>query len=620
MSQQSRKDPRAKVLSMTVRYKSATLADFIEHHSHDVSRGGMYIKTPQPFPAGTLLKFEVRIAGDEKVIQGVGRVVWKRDSAGPDPDKPAGMGIKFIKLDDASREVIEQLMGQKGDVPSTFDEGVRAPGATSEGSERPTEGEPSAPVPSPTSPDLATAAPSSRTILGTGPGEAEADASHALVSAQRTSLSQKPSASASQPVSSRDSVGTTVTKGASMAARAPSSVSGPSSSVTQKSERLASLPVGPSLSPSTPSPARGTALSSPPPATAPKPATAAPKPAGVTPPSSKSDAPIIPMMDEGDVEDGTVMKQATELLEAALMSAGGTREGMRSEPPSGVPPDTTRPGRPSAKQRAAEPAESEAVGAQGDSAAHGHASPIEKPSPPSSAERSVSRASQVEERSVRPVSPAPKSSGRSRAPIMLVLVLGAAGALYYVTRPRPIPPPVEGELAVQQPADVATPALTAASAPSVEAASLFPSTERSATALASAASADAPPAASVTTTPEPSAPQSALPVTVAAPTTPDAPPPVRRTPRRPKTPEVVLEPSEPTPTEPTVAASPALTPSSAPAATAPAATAPAATAPAATAPAVTPPAPAATPPAPAATPPAPAAAPAPNPASTPDPA
>ena len=31
MAQDTRKDPRAKVLSMTVRYKSATLDEFIEH-------------------------------------------------------------------------------------------------------------------------------------------------------------------------------------------------------------------------------------------------------------------------------------------------------------------------------------------------------------------------------------------------------------------------------------------------------------------------------------------------------------------------------------------------------------------------------------------------------------
>src|SRR5437868_2932637 len=105
MSQDTRKDPRAKVLTMTVRYKSATLDEFIEHHSYDVSRGGMFIKTPSPFPPGTLLKFEVKIAADQKVIQGVGRVVWKREHETGDKERPSGMGVKFIDRKSEERRV-----------------------------------------------------------------------------------------------------------------------------------------------------------------------------------------------------------------------------------------------------------------------------------------------------------------------------------------------------------------------------------------------------------------------------------------------------------------------------------------------------------------------------------
>jgi len=122
MAENTRKDPRAKVLSMTVRYKSATLDEFIEHHSHDVSRGGMYIKTPQPFPPGTLLKFEVKIAADQRVMQGVGRVVWRREADESSADHPAGMGVKFIKLDNESKDIIDQLVtARMGDI-SAFDE------------------------------------------------------------------------------------------------------------------------------------------------------------------------------------------------------------------------------------------------------------------------------------------------------------------------------------------------------------------------------------------------------------------------------------------------------------------------------------------------------------------
>lgn len=128
MNQHNRKDPRAKVLSMTVRYRSATLNEFIEHHSYDVSRGGVFITTPSPFPPGTLLKFEVKIADDQRVMQGVGRVVWKRDVSNGKTE-PAGMGIKFIKLDDASRAVIERLVASRGDdTVSAYDRSPDAQG------------------------------------------------------------------------------------------------------------------------------------------------------------------------------------------------------------------------------------------------------------------------------------------------------------------------------------------------------------------------------------------------------------------------------------------------------------------------------------------------------------
>lgn len=107
---------------MTVRYRSATLGEFIEHHSYDVSRGGMFIKTPSPFPPGTLLKFEVKIAEEQRVMQGVGRVVWKRDTERATEDDPAGMGIKFIKIDDASKAVIGRLVEGRGSQhPGAFD-------------------------------------------------------------------------------------------------------------------------------------------------------------------------------------------------------------------------------------------------------------------------------------------------------------------------------------------------------------------------------------------------------------------------------------------------------------------------------------------------------------------
>ena len=121
---------------MTVRYKSATVDEFIEHHSHDVSRGGIFIKTPSPFPPGTLLKFEIRIQDEQSVLAGVGRVVWKRDGGEVGGESPAGMGVKFIKIDDKSKGLIQRLVeSQPEGTPSAFEAGKNGDGAGAGGGE-----------------------------------------------------------------------------------------------------------------------------------------------------------------------------------------------------------------------------------------------------------------------------------------------------------------------------------------------------------------------------------------------------------------------------------------------------------------------------------------------------
>lgn len=117
----TRKDKRAPI-SLKVRFKSATLDEFIEQYSADISRGGIFIKSKSPMSVGTLLKFEFRLKDESRLIHGVGRVVWKREEEG-DSGKPPGMGIKFIKMDPESRSLVEQMVAKRGDAPGRFEEG-----------------------------------------------------------------------------------------------------------------------------------------------------------------------------------------------------------------------------------------------------------------------------------------------------------------------------------------------------------------------------------------------------------------------------------------------------------------------------------------------------------------
>ena len=116
----TRKDKRAPI-SLKVRFKSATLDEFMEHYSHDISRGGIFIKSKNPMSVGTLLKFEFQLKDESRVIHGVGRVVWQREAT---DDHPPGMGIKFIKMDPESRSLVDETVQRRGNAPGRFEEGA----------------------------------------------------------------------------------------------------------------------------------------------------------------------------------------------------------------------------------------------------------------------------------------------------------------------------------------------------------------------------------------------------------------------------------------------------------------------------------------------------------------
>jgi uncharacterized protein (TIGR02266 family) len=110
------------LLSLKIRYKSATLEDFIERYSSDISRGGVFIKAKKPLAVGTLLKFEFILQDQSTLLHGVGRVVWRREDTDSDPANPPGMGIKFIKMDPESRSVVQRIAEDHGR-PGVFDQG-----------------------------------------------------------------------------------------------------------------------------------------------------------------------------------------------------------------------------------------------------------------------------------------------------------------------------------------------------------------------------------------------------------------------------------------------------------------------------------------------------------------
>lgn len=104
---------------------------FINEYAANISLSGMFITAWVPEPCGSVFLFEVQVADRQRLIHGVGEVVWVRE-AEESPDRPSGMGIRFLKLDEASREVIRGMVenhvrqGGKPFDPTVPPEGVVA--------------------------------------------------------------------------------------------------------------------------------------------------------------------------------------------------------------------------------------------------------------------------------------------------------------------------------------------------------------------------------------------------------------------------------------------------------------------------------------------------------------
>lgn len=71
---------------------NALLSDY----THNISRGGTFIRTDQPLGEGTVLSFTIRAPqlGDPILLRGMVR--WTVATAQARADRPAGMGIEFV--------------------------------------------------------------------------------------------------------------------------------------------------------------------------------------------------------------------------------------------------------------------------------------------------------------------------------------------------------------------------------------------------------------------------------------------------------------------------------------------------------------------------------------------
>jgi hypothetical protein len=88
-----------------------------EGECQDLSLNGMFIHTAKPSPRGALIRFECDAGRPEDNFRGTGRVVWQRRK--PDPRGPAGMGVRFVRLESGDHDALERIIRQLNENATT---------------------------------------------------------------------------------------------------------------------------------------------------------------------------------------------------------------------------------------------------------------------------------------------------------------------------------------------------------------------------------------------------------------------------------------------------------------------------------------------------------------------
>jgi uncharacterized protein (TIGR02266 family) len=100
-------------ITLRIKFKSASLDEFISRYGADVSPGGIFIRTKQPLDVGTNLQFEFTLADGGGLLAGLGTVAWVRENDPGRANNVPGMGLRFDKLSAESQHNHQMILAEK---------------------------------------------------------------------------------------------------------------------------------------------------------------------------------------------------------------------------------------------------------------------------------------------------------------------------------------------------------------------------------------------------------------------------------------------------------------------------------------------------------------------------
>ena len=98
-------------MGLRVKLSYGSVDEFVERFATNISRGGVFIRTRDPKPLGTQVDLELRLSQGDLVVRARGVVRWiAEENLAARPPVAPGMGIQFLALDEASRQIIERIV------------------------------------------------------------------------------------------------------------------------------------------------------------------------------------------------------------------------------------------------------------------------------------------------------------------------------------------------------------------------------------------------------------------------------------------------------------------------------------------------------------------------------
>ncbi len=119
-----------KDVNLRVRVRADSVDDFVDQFAHNISKGGLFLRSQTPYPVDTMLQFEIQLKDGSSVMRGRGKVTWSQPPPGPgEKRRTCGMGVQFIGLDADSKAMVMRILEHKEELNSLP---VREPEASPE--------------------------------------------------------------------------------------------------------------------------------------------------------------------------------------------------------------------------------------------------------------------------------------------------------------------------------------------------------------------------------------------------------------------------------------------------------------------------------------------------------